>query len=638
MDRRSSNIYDDLDDEYGERDRTIRGLEDLTHGGGGVSLQSSCVDDNQDEDVFLKLARTDSISRDKLERRQARIAQRNSVPTAVLATPARKKTIDFSSSPPRTSEDTWRRYADNNLSSPATFRSRRKSAASEHFADRTSLTPRASFGIRPQSLLRREQSAPDPRNFSAADSNLPVRASEIGTRTLNASPHIHEGPRSNVIDGELASGGARGGFESNADSSSSNSTNAASSVWDELDDLKSRIRRLEVTGRMPAVGGGNSSNSSGERPRTATTTVTTVSSSPRHGANGISPVDSTFEGIPTNNASHPLLHVALGKSKPLLPVEVYKHLELAAKDALDMSNALGTPGSGVPSIGGNDRMLRRKADNMCRSITELCLALSEHPIIIIPPPPVAKAPVPAHHNPIQSHFDARPFSRAAGIGGRESVMTGRESVVPGRETSLGERLGSRTTGRFAERKNSNTSLSMAAGYCSPRAARGNEPIGSPSTLTTIRQRNSMNMKDDYDSRLRAGSRATTEAFSHAHPRSSREFSPMELNSSFALRRTYPPASGVHASPLGPSPRSHRYIPANTDKPADILERVVPVNERLANVISAPPDYSTLRKSIGRTQSRRTRGLRDSVEFDGGGLGSRRLELAAPTASERLLRR
>jgi len=77
------------------------------------------------------------------------------------------------------------------------------------------------------------------------------------------------------------------------------STTAPSTVWDELEDLKSRIHRLELTGKLPATSGAAMSHASNERPATATTTVTTMSSSPKRGrGNSISPVEPVAaEGI-----------------------------------------------------------------------------------------------------------------------------------------------------------------------------------------------------------------------------------------------------------------------------------------------------------------------------------------------------
>ncbi|KAJ0338705.1 hypothetical protein COL922a_005295 [Colletotrichum nupharicola] len=51
------------------------------------------------------------------------------------------------------------------------------------------------------------------------------------------------------------------------------STTEPSTVWDELDDLKSRIHRLEMTGKLPKISGAVMSRTSDERPPTATNTV-----------------------------------------------------------------------------------------------------------------------------------------------------------------------------------------------------------------------------------------------------------------------------------------------------------------------------------------------------------------------------
>lgn len=92
---------------------------------------------------------------------------------------------------------------------------------------------------------------------------------------------------------------------------------------------------------------------------------------------------------PTPKDSHPLLHSALAKSKDLLVPEVYDALETATIDALALAAMMGTPGqpgpisSGASNVSNNcgtvtDRQLRKKADSVCRSLTELCLALSEN--------------------------------------------------------------------------------------------------------------------------------------------------------------------------------------------------------------------------------------------------------------------
>ncbi|KAF8543987.1 hypothetical protein BDD12DRAFT_148113 [Trichophaea hybrida] len=642
--RQSYSSYDDDDDddddeeedESGERDRTIRGLEDLRNNG-GVPANS----DQSNEDVFLKLARSNSTTSraaDRLERRRARLSQhsqyRNSMPAETQSSPIASASI-FNSSPPEVREDVWRRNA--RMSSPADYRTRRMSQASEHLEDRTSVTPRASFGARPQSMLRRENSPGHSRSYSMADSSPRTGlANRASTRGLSASPQIDDNSGPSLIDQDFAlsvAGGGGGGRS--ADSASTVSTTAASSVWDELDDLKSRIRRLEVTGHIPASSrAGGASNSSGDRPRTATTTVTTVSSSPRHNAAGISPVNSTFSGTPNATTSHPLLHTALAKSKAVMPPDVYKYLELAAKDALDLANTVGAPGAAAPTNMSADRTVRRKADSVCRSLTELCLALSENRHNIAP----------AHHPFIQAQFaGSRPASRAFGM---ESVIgRDRESILAGRESVLGDRLPPRAIGRFAERKNSLASLSVTAGY-SPRS----DPIASPTTAGTIRHRNSMGLKEGFleereRERFRASSRAITEV--NATPRlpnsrlshpTTREYTTQDTNSTLPPRRSSIAPTGTHSSPLGPSPNKRFF----SDNPSRMSQEFTmtggPVNDRLVNAANADPDMSTrfANGSLGRTGSRRiVRGLRESVDLDSGRLTALR---RAEAATERLLRR
>lgn len=167
------------------------------------------------------------------------------------------------------------------------------------------------------------------------------------------------------------------------DTESTISTTAPSTVWDELDDLKSRIRKLELTGKLPSSSGAAISAAAKDRPHTATTTMTTASISPkdRH-ANAASPEASTVKGMDVSNL-HPLLHSALANAQSWVDPKAYKTLETAVSDALTLaamtsntrsSSKQNTTNSTLPDF---DRQLRRKADSMCRSLTELCIALSE---------------------------------------------------------------------------------------------------------------------------------------------------------------------------------------------------------------------------------------------------------------------
>ena len=164
------------------------------------------------------------------------------------------------------------------------------------------------------------------------------------------------------------------------------STTAPSTVWDELEDMKSRIRKLEISGKLPASSNVAMSNTFRERPPTATTTMTTNSISPKHRyMKSVSPEASTIKAPEVSNI-HPLLHAALAKTKPVINGNLYKALEATASDALTLA-AMGGRASAqgvspsIASIAGTsnviDRRLRRKADNLCRSLTELCIALSE---------------------------------------------------------------------------------------------------------------------------------------------------------------------------------------------------------------------------------------------------------------------
>ena len=164
------------------------------------------------------------------------------------------------------------------------------------------------------------------------------------------------------------------------------STTAPSTVWDELEDMKSRIRKLEISGRLPASSNAAMSQTFRERPRTATTTTTTNSNSPnRRHMSSVSPEASTARAPELANV-HPLLHAALAKTKPAINVNLYKVLEATASDALMLAVMAGNPSAqgvspSTASIAGNSTRIegrfRRRVDNMCRSLTELCMALSE---------------------------------------------------------------------------------------------------------------------------------------------------------------------------------------------------------------------------------------------------------------------
>jgi hypothetical protein len=173
--------------------------------------------------------------------------------------------------------------------------------------------------------------------------------------------------------------------DSRADATDSVST-AQSAVWDEMTELKSHINRIDHSRTFHSSGRAGS-NGSQERPRTATTTITTISSSPKVpiGLKSGLPVSDPKVAQEAANI-HPLLHQSLARCKPMINTTLYRSLEKAASDALEMAvwaRASGPNGSiysSATAINGvsGDRQLRRKADNLCRNITDLCIALSEN--------------------------------------------------------------------------------------------------------------------------------------------------------------------------------------------------------------------------------------------------------------------
>lgn len=165
----------------------------------------------------------------------------------------------------------------------------------------------------------------------------------------------------------------------------SGSSAAATSMWDELDELKSRMKKLEMGGKMPATSGAAIAQASAERPRTANTAATTVSSSPKQERKP-APSESPMP-LSASKKIHPLLHDALAKVKAHTTPAVYRALEATAQEALALAEMAGSGGpqgtfhSTSSILGGHalpDRQVRRKADHICRNLTELCIELSNN--------------------------------------------------------------------------------------------------------------------------------------------------------------------------------------------------------------------------------------------------------------------
>lgn len=169
---------------------------------------------------------------------------------------------------------------------------------------------------------------------------------------------------------------------------SSASTAAPSMIWDELDDMKSRIQRLELSRKPAATSAAAMSRMSDDRPATAVTNATSMSASPKRGGGATAPQAESASATSTQR-DQPIVLSALSKTKGMVSSDVYSAIESAANEALSLMAMMGAPGqpgpisSGASTIGGGgggsvtDRQLRRKAESICRSLTELCLALAE---------------------------------------------------------------------------------------------------------------------------------------------------------------------------------------------------------------------------------------------------------------------
>jgi hypothetical protein len=273
-------------------------------------------------------------------------------------------------------------------SRPAT--SMKSSPMSTHFDSETPAPPprlgkRSSLGPHVPGALTSSPYYADTRSHVG----IPVdRSSNIDTsdsrslarsrRHSNANPETTRPPtRSYQARSRLASESLyadRFRMQEQTKTESTISTTAPSTVWDELDDLKSRIKKLELTGKIPSSSAAAMASSS-ERPRTATTQATTMSSSPKHRTASIAnQLPSAIEGI--SSSVHPTLHEALSNAKASLSNDVFQKLQATATDALQLSTMMSHEYNSATNMTPQlERQMRRRTESMCRSLTELTIAL-----------------------------------------------------------------------------------------------------------------------------------------------------------------------------------------------------------------------------------------------------------------------
>lgn len=390
----------------------------------------SSTEGRSSEDVFLNLAQDDvaeqaAPAQDRLERRRVRDSeseaghvltspksrltrpsQRQSLPATAYLDRADSSDMESAYGPPSAYGNNQRMY------------SRRPSQiASTGLGDYQDSSPVSSTG-RFESLTRldehRQRYLPSQRASSVVNGPKSPEMTTYGRRRPSLTGElpspgfrgqtyrpsklnntVHDFGASSNVDGPHQTGRNRALSGVNGEGNSS-VVSGPSAVWDELEELKSRIKRMESNGRPGSTSGAavqSSTSGSNERPRTATTTVTTISSSPKQNKNNRKPPPSTAmsnnedgESVQGSQSVHPLLYQALARSKTTLSPTVYRVLEATATEAVEMVNMTSNAGSQgtnyttAGTINGaavTDRQVRRKADNMCRTLTELCIALSD---------------------------------------------------------------------------------------------------------------------------------------------------------------------------------------------------------------------------------------------------------------------
>ncbi|KAJ4304463.1 hypothetical protein N0V88_002076 [Collariella sp. IMI 366227] len=291
---------------------------------------------------------------------------------------------------------------------------------------------------RPPSSYKRPNAAPSPANTSAARAAIPpIRSfrssgsrkgpvSDAHSRRSSEDSFGEENtdPRQRERTLQALEGRADEDFTHLAPADAEMTTTTDN---DNTADIFMKIAREEPAPRAsekqpapaePTAIGVPPSRSSDERPRTATTNATTVSASPKQSSGTSAPQADPKISLVLPRDTQPLLLSALNKTRDLVRPEVYSAIESAANDALALTSMIGIPGqpgpisSGASTIGGyggvTDRQLRKKADSICRSLTELCIALTDpagQPKQLQPPAVVEK------------DYLATPMSNKAIVGG-----------------------------------------------------------------------------------------------------------------------------------------------------------------------------------------------------------------------------
>ncbi|KAK2935928.1 hypothetical protein FoTM2_003871 [Fusarium oxysporum f. sp. vasinfectum] len=460
LDMNSRPRFHDSGDEVEDtnHDRTLRALEgrgndDALRSAPITSSRRGAFDNEDTGDVFLKIAREEASQRQTDEQPQE--DTRSVVSRATRFTHRRPLSsvvpIHQPTSPPRvrrrlsdqqdTARSRSRGYEDDRateLSRMSTYRTLpREKAASAHPGEDTGRMRGSTSTMRPSPVTPRsivfqepssENSMYSRRRSSVTDNN--VSGQNRGSaykfmghghnKTYNSSPLVRSFDFQRQANQEAGNG---------AEGTESTLSNTAPSTYRDYQTTDRRRRLLQP--RLCLLPPKRVENG---HQNTNADAVSTTSSHHRE--------------------SHSILQSALAKSKVLLDTEVYQALESAANDAMALASMMGTPGlpgpisSGASTIGSNatvtDRQLRRKAESVCRSLTELCLALGEDATQTRIPRQSIEIPPPAQNDAPTTPTIGKTFS---GFSQR------RQSIGRNDQTAAKEHLTSpRTLSKFEERR------------------------------------------------------------------------------------------------------------------------------------------------------------------------------------------
>ncbi|KAI7475306.1 hypothetical protein KC357_g4956 [Hortaea werneckii] len=556
------------------------------------------------EDLFLELAQDSDETSARPPSRHERAASRLSQAAKRRSLPADAEIADLTSSGEHRPKSRGSAFHGRAFSRPSALPSdlQRQPGPQQNMPIRDSIRADDSVSVSGRSLSGRAQkytmqssrayATPSLSDQRLKSPDLPSygrRRPSFGT----ASVKSRTTELTQTKDGEADSqdGSLTAGFErKHSLPESSAESQGAETVWDELDDLKSRIKKLELT----ELAGPNLAN------------------------------------------VHPLLHSALAKAKSLLQPSLYRMLEATASDSLQLAAMTGSAGpqgtafSAASIINGvtvSDRHVRRKADAMCRNLTDLTLALCDgkHENTV-----AASSPLTAHS--VQPSPTIR--NSRSSIGPDENIHRNNSrpvSRLEARRTSiLGISAGQSVSGSPREITDDLSNASEQEGTPTHVRAPPQELrriSRSNSRLLGVRSSRYGETSTDEDPTVRPPSRAMTDAGSNFRNRlSGQHQSPGQSGTSPSLRESLI-ARRANAGAHDANRELPRVSSLNTDLARRRWTKEVtpPVMEEEGDAVSeyTPPSSHSRRRVTSMGQFRERRTLGDGVPSRTASLSSRR---------------